>query len=834
MDNTTEVISYMKKLFNKYKEIIAYVFFGVLSTVVSWGSYIVFIKFFNFEELATKDSRVFIANCLSWLCAVIFAFISNKLWVFESKSWKLDIFLKELASFFSSRIVTGIVEIIGVPVLSKLGTDDVCFAILKRTPLKSINFLFSDGFYSKILISVVVIILNYIFSKLFVFKKDGDENVSIGNCIHALSAFVRKHKTPFAFIGAFITTGAFYLNLGVSTLPKDVTQYKLFSIPLYRIIIHFIYSVKPFNVYAVLIFVAVFYFYNKRKYFKAKPGAKISVFLFSQFATFMLMLCDSYRQTSSWNLVFSGECAVTVALIKTLGIGMLLYTVLTYILNYINSPKFSLTTDGAIKKSYKKDFAIYLLVILICWLPYVILLYPGTITHDAIDEIAQLYNNKDMCWTQRSIVLINPDMIINNHHPVFYTGILGLFCKLGAVINSYETAFYIYTVLQCIFLASVLSYTVVFTKKHKAKKGFIIFEVLFFALNPLLADFACTIVKDVPFTAVTLLAMLGIYDILDSKEKKPTSYILLFVECMLMMLLRNNGIYMLAIFLAVAVIVLVKSDKKKLIKTASTVIISVLVFQIGFINIICPHFQITPGSKREFLSVPFQQTARYVKEHPNDVPEEDAEAILGVLNFESLKDMAKAYNPTLADSVKNKYNKYATNEDLTEYFKVWFKQLKTHPASYVEAYLNLHYSWFSFNSMDTFTVYSSQKRGKLRLDKVLPEWNTKAGITSGRQLATTVTKAFKSNPVSDIFVEMGSYTWLYLFLLIYGIARKKKRSLVVNTIMFANYLICFVSPVAYTRYALPMIAASVFSVFVTMTEQSSTNRNRKKRRINNG
>ena len=826
------MIYFLKKLFNKYKEIITYVFFGVLSTIVSWGSYIIFIKLFNSVDLATKDSRVFIANCLSWLCAVIFAFVTNKLWVFESKSWKPDIFLKELASFFSSRIVTGIVEIIGVPVLSKLGTDDVCFAILKRTPLKSVDFLFSDGFYSKILISVVVIILNYIFSKLFVFKKEDDKKVTVSDCFTAMAAFVRKHKTAFAFIGAFITTGAFYLNLGVSTLPKDVTQYKLFSIPLYRMIIHFIYSVKEFNVYAILIFVAVFYFYNKREYFKAKREEKVSVFLFSQFAVFMLMLCDSYRQTSSWDLVFGGECAAAVAIVKIFGIGILLYTVLSYVLNYINSPKFSLTRDGAVKKSYKKDFVIYLLIILICWLPYIVLLYPGTITHDAIDEIAQLYGNKDMCWTQRSIVLINPDMIINNHHPVFYTGILGLFCKLGKVIGSYETAFYIYTVLQCIFLASVFAYTVVFTKKRKAKKGFIVFEVLFFALNPLLADFACTIVKDVPFTAVTLLAMLSIYDILDSEEKRPVSYILLFIECMLMMLLRNNGIYMLAIFLVIAIIVLIKSDKKKLAKTASAVIVAVLVFQIGFINIICPHLQITPGSKRELLSVPFQQTARYVKEYPDDISKEDEKAILSVLNFDSVKDMAKAYDPTLADSVKNEYNKYATNEDLANYFKVWFKQLKTHPNSYVEAYLNLHYSWFSFNSVDTFTVYSSQKRGRLRLDKVLPEWNTKAGVASGRRLVTTVTEAFKSNPVSDVFVEMGSYTWLYLFLLIYGIAKRKKKSLVVNTIMFANYLICFVSPVAYTRYALPMIAASVFSLFVTMTEESSPRLNKKKKKEN--
>lgn len=164
------MILFLKKFFYKHKEIITYIIFGILSTIVSWGSYILLINFFELFESFAINSKIFIANCLSWLCAVIFAFITNKLWVFNSKSWSHKVFFKELTAFFSSRIVTGIIEIVGVPVLSKIGVDGVFFAILNKTTLKSIDFLFSDGLYSKILISVIVVILNYVFSKLFVFK----------------------------------------------------------------------------------------------------------------------------------------------------------------------------------------------------------------------------------------------------------------------------------------------------------------------------------------------------------------------------------------------------------------------------------------------------------------------------------------------------------------------------------------------------------------------------------------------------------------------------------------------------------------------------------------
>ena len=68
----------LREIFNKYKEIIMYLIFGVCSTVVSWGSYALFVKL---AGLSVEPG-----NILSWVCAVLFAFVTNKFWVFESKS----------------------------------------------------------------------------------------------------------------------------------------------------------------------------------------------------------------------------------------------------------------------------------------------------------------------------------------------------------------------------------------------------------------------------------------------------------------------------------------------------------------------------------------------------------------------------------------------------------------------------------------------------------------------------------------------------------------------------------------------------------------------------
>lgn len=151
------------------KEIIMYLIFGVLTTIVSWGSYTLFVNAIRLS--------VFWSNLFSWICAVTFAYVTNKLWVFESKSWSSKILVKEIATFFASRGVTGIIEIVCVPLLEKTIFDELFYGLLEGTGISGIasKILFTDGIYSKIIVSFIIVILNYVFSKLIVFKKSAEE-----------------------------------------------------------------------------------------------------------------------------------------------------------------------------------------------------------------------------------------------------------------------------------------------------------------------------------------------------------------------------------------------------------------------------------------------------------------------------------------------------------------------------------------------------------------------------------------------------------------------------------------------------------------------------------
>ena len=132
-----------KDMFEKYKSILAYLFFGVCTTIVNIVAYYLFSEVIC---LSTASS-----TSLAWLLAVLFAFVTNKLWVFNSCTWNRKVVLRELVSFMLCRIATGILDL-GIMIFT-------------------VDFLYWNGMLMKVLSNILVIILNYAASKLLIFRK---------------------------------------------------------------------------------------------------------------------------------------------------------------------------------------------------------------------------------------------------------------------------------------------------------------------------------------------------------------------------------------------------------------------------------------------------------------------------------------------------------------------------------------------------------------------------------------------------------------------------------------------------------------------------------------
>lgn len=129
-------------LYKKYKEILLYLFFGVLTTIVSLSTYYFFSEILEIHYL--------ISNVFSWIFAVLFAYITNRLWVFKIKNNDIKSILKEMFAFINCRLLSGAIDMV------------VMFLL--------VDILIVNSMYAKLITQIIVVILNYIFSKLIVFK----------------------------------------------------------------------------------------------------------------------------------------------------------------------------------------------------------------------------------------------------------------------------------------------------------------------------------------------------------------------------------------------------------------------------------------------------------------------------------------------------------------------------------------------------------------------------------------------------------------------------------------------------------------------------------------
>jgi putative flippase GtrA len=133
----------LKKLFYKYKEIILYCIFGGLTTIINIIAYFIFSRFFNVNYL--------VSNIIAWVLSVLFAYVTNKTFVFQSRNTEVKYVIKELIAFIGSRLFSGVLD----------------FGIM----YVFVDVLSFNDFIIKIIANVIVIVINYIFSKLMVFKK---------------------------------------------------------------------------------------------------------------------------------------------------------------------------------------------------------------------------------------------------------------------------------------------------------------------------------------------------------------------------------------------------------------------------------------------------------------------------------------------------------------------------------------------------------------------------------------------------------------------------------------------------------------------------------------
>ena len=532
--------------------------------------------------------------------------------------------------------------------------------------------------------------------------------------------------------------------------------------------------------------------------------------LFSLFTIFGY----SYASIGNWDLVFANKIQFMKALIIGLGYFILFKAIISYVYDNV-IPKISYKEIG--NKVYnfifeKHSFIIPLAIIILCWLPYLIINYPGILMPDSSNQIKQFFGIKlDDSNVTNSVNLIDENVNITNHHPVLHTVVLGLCLKFGRNIVNDNFGIFLYTFIQFLLLACSLSYSINFMKNIKTNNVIRIISLAIYSLLPIFPFYAIEITKDVPFTSLFIFYIIELFKIANNYKERKISIkrlALTIVISILICLLRNNGIY--TILLSLPFVALLNKVNKKRILFATLI---VFVLYESFLKILLPILKIPNTGIREMLSVPFQQTARYVKEYGDEVTEEEKEVIDKVLIYDTL---AKRYKPERADNVKNKYNKDATSEDLKSYFKTWFKQFLKYPTVYIQAFVNNYYGYVYPNSkIVEYTIEDYIVEQDPRLNETNQfDYRYNKIFIEQRKNYNELLKLTRDVPVISLFSNIGLNSWMLLGMVGYFLYKKKYRYIVYVLPSISIALIYFVSPVnVYYRYALP----NMFSMFIVIS-----------------
>lgn len=612
----------------------------------------------------------------------------------------------------------------------------------------------------------------------------------------------KTHLLKYLIFG-FLSTVSLNLSLQVVT-NKAIEDEISMKNPnaLFRLLWDFKRSLSGYNIQALVVVIALtLLFYTISKYMtKFVPCAAVTSAIF----TFFQIFGSSFKYTASWDFVFGSTRNVIKSIVSATGYGILFYFLICGVLLFFK--KFSFVREDSKVQSWftdnRKSLFVVAGLILLMWLPYYIAAFPGLTNFDFFDMLNTFYGKNTN--SLRIVIPIDPSVTLNNNNPVLQTLMAVGFIKLGNILGSPYIGLFLFIVIQAILFALILSYTIRFLAKKNINKTLRIILLLMFGLIPVHANFAFTTLKDTNFAFTTLLYLLFLIDfVLDTEAfiAKKSNLVKLALLTLVMMFLRNNGLYVVAITAVVFLIAYRKYFKK----IAIAFILPILLFEITT-QVIYPALKISPGSSAEAYSIPFQQAARVLKEHGDDIPQEDKDKFKAVF-FN--KDIENRYDPEISDPVKSRFDKNTTPEQLSDFFSVWLKYLGKYPDVYVQATMNNCYGYF-YPEAEKWLVYPD-----------IAETGKPYGLESPKSLSRVriqmgnLCYVFRRLPGLGMLESIGFYAWGIILVITAFVYFRDKKKILMLTPILVLLLTCIASPAnTLIRYIYPAVLSAPVFIFI--------------------
>ena len=541
----------------------------------------------------------------------------------------------------------------------------------------------------------------------------------------------------------------------------------------------------------VWLLAGVFLFFLETK-MNLKEKRKTSVVLAFLFSLFLLF-GKSYRNTADSLYIFGSVVNFVKSTLATLGYTCFFEKCIDGASWLLKNTEFCGEKQGFFeKKAFLKSFGILSVVYGVV----VLVSYPGTLCWDVIGQIEQVTQNVGY----------------STHHPLVHTLLVGGLTKMGnKLLGSYESGLFAYVLVQMFMLAAALAATISVLAKRGLKQCCLAILLVIYCVTPIYSNLASVAIKDVPFVACVVGYFICYVMLLEKPERiKNIKFLVVYNLLQLgVILFRNNGLALVVLSGLGAFIYFFKKYnwKEKIVYLSSAFVASVAVSKL-ILLVLVGITGAQEGSSGEMLSLPFQQTARYLQLYQMELDEEERTAIEAVLG--PVEIVASKYNPEIADDVKALFHKEAAASEIIEYMVVWAKGFFKHPIVYWDAFYTHVYGWFTpgvSNAIRYETTYTDIEQ---------------TGIFPNAQKYLIFLYRFANRvPILGLLENVGAYVWGMFFLLFYAKGEKRKDILYANIPLLVSLLVCMASPcfIMHPRYGMPIMATLPFLYGIMLSKR---------------
>lgn len=477
----------------------------------------------------------------------------------------------------------------------------------------------------------------------------------------------------------------------------------------------------------------------------------------------------------------------------------------------------------------KINYVKWISILLLCWLPYIILIAPAASNPDTSIQIMEVMGGSYIASLIRTVypfgkyTIPSHPLDISNHHNFFMTlfyggvvkGSFKLFHSTG--IGLFILAIFQVTLLACVLMHTLRTLQLVGFSKKTLRIIFIIY-----ALLPIFPTSAMYVVKNEIFATVFLLLLSMLIRATYFKKLWNNKMWITKFGCLafILLLTQKYAIYIL-LFLFIVLIIFHREWWKTAIKS---ILIPIVVFHIGISTFLFDYLHVAKGDPIESYAIMLQQVGNTVKHHSNEIPKYDQDLINRGFKY---KKMGEVYMPNLADQEKALAYKYKTvsKADVNSFKKAWVDLGLMFPDTYLEAFLHQGYQYLDITSPSWYiTDYDSiADLLPLRMNVWYQEFinpgkysHQPHRLDKYRNHLRDVFVKIQKAPVIRLVFQSSFYIWMIILIALMAIYRNGR---LVNDVMVVLSPILIQIPILLiapldnsARYYMPL----VYSFFVVL------------------